>query len=143
MLNYTFNRIEPIVHGFTAESRSLNTDIVRRRANERIEVIGRAYIARETAVELQSEIKNKLNFLQEILVLDKMCGVIYNETTTKIRFLSREIRLQSEMMEKATAIIELAIEKYHQYIDNDIQKYNEELNIIMRRFTFIAISFLP
>ena len=118
-------------------------DIVRRRSNERIEVIGRAYIARETAVELQSEIKNKLNFLQEILVLDKMCGVIYNETTTKIRFLTREIRLQSEMMDKATSIIELAIEKYHQYIDNDIQKYNEELNKIMRRFTFIAISFLP
>ena len=118
-------------------------DIVRRRSNERIEVIGRAYVARETAVELQSEIKNKLNFLQEILVLDKMCGVIYNETTTKIRFLTREIRLQSEMMDKATSIIELAIEKYHQYIDNDIQKYNEELNKIMRRFTFIAISFLP
>ena len=98
----------------------MNMDIVRRRANERIEVIGRAYIARETAVELQSEIKNKLNFLQEILVLDKMCGVIYNETTTKIRFLTREIRLQSEMMDKATSIIELAIEKYHQYIDNDI-----------------------
>lgn len=47
------------------------------------------------------------------------------------------------MMDKATSIIELAIEKYHQYIDNDIQKYNEELNKIMRRFTFIAISFLP
>lgn len=52
LLNYTFNRIEPIVHGFTSESKSLNMDIVRRRSNERIEVIGRAYIARETAVEL-------------------------------------------------------------------------------------------
>ena len=81
------------MHGFTAESRSLNSDIVRRRANERIEVIGRAYIARETAVELQSEIKNKLNFLQEILILDKRCGVIYHETTTKIRFLLRELKL--------------------------------------------------
>lgn len=112
-MNYTFNRIEPIVKGFTSESKSLNNDIVRRRANERIEVIGRAYFARENAVELQAEIKNKLHFLQEILELDKRCGVIYNETSTKIRFLSREIRLQSEMMEKATQIIELAIEKYH------------------------------
>ena len=77
------------------------------------------------------------------MVLDKKCGVVYHETTTKIRFLLRELRIQSEMMEKATSIIELAIEKYHQYIDNDIQKYNEELNVIMRRFTFIAISFLP
>lgn len=71
----------------------MNSDIVRRRGNERIEVIGRAYVAREIAIELRSEIKNKLNFLEEILVLDKKCGVIYHETTTKIRFLSREIKL--------------------------------------------------
>lgn len=50
-------------------------DIVKRRANERTEVIDRAYIARETAIDLQTEIKNKLDFLNEIYRLHEDCSV--------------------------------------------------------------------
>jgi len=38
------------------ESRALSSDISRRNAKERIEVVDRAYRARETAVELKNEI---------------------------------------------------------------------------------------
>ena len=62
MLNDAFNKIEPIVYGFSNESKSLNSDIVRRGASERIEVIGRAYIAREMTIEVLGEIENKLKF---------------------------------------------------------------------------------
>ncbi len=66
---------ERYVHGFTHESKSLSMDIVKRRANERTEVIDRAYIARETAIDLQTEIKNKLDFLNEIYRLHEDCSV--------------------------------------------------------------------
>lgn len=52
LLNDAFNRTEPIVQGFTGESKALNSDVARRKASERIEVIGRAYIAREMCIEL-------------------------------------------------------------------------------------------
>lgn len=66
LINFILDRTEPYVYGFTGESKSLNADIVKRRANERTEVIGRAYIAKETAIDLQTEIKNKLEFLIEL-----------------------------------------------------------------------------
>jgi hypothetical protein len=44
---------------------------VRRRSNERIEVIGRAYIAREMTIEMLTEIENKLKFFDELISLDK------------------------------------------------------------------------
>jgi len=53
LLNDAFNRTEPIVQGFTGESKALNADVSRRKASERIEVVGRAYIAREMCIELQ------------------------------------------------------------------------------------------
>lgn len=40
-------------------------------------------------------------------------------------------------------MIDLALEKFAQLIDNDIQNYNKELNNVMKVFTFIAVSFLP
>lgn len=89
MLNDAFNKIEPIVYGFYNESKSLNSDIVRRGANERIEVIGRAYIAREMTIEVLGEIENKLRFFEELLKFDEQCGVSYYETNTKFRFLHR------------------------------------------------------
>ena len=52
LMNYVLDRTEPYVYGFTGESKSLNADIIKRRTNERTEVIGRAYIARETAIDL-------------------------------------------------------------------------------------------
>ena len=66
LMNYVLDRTEPYVYGFTGESKSLNADIIKRRKNERTEVIGRAYIARETAIDLQTEIKNKLEFMIEL-----------------------------------------------------------------------------
>jgi len=52
LLNYAFNRTEPIVEGFTKESISLNIDIDRRHATERVEVMGRAYLAKEMTIGL-------------------------------------------------------------------------------------------
>ena len=40
-------------------------------------------------------------------------------------------------------MIDLALDKFGQYIDNDIQTYNKDLNKVMKVFTFIAVSFLP
>jgi hypothetical protein len=56
LLNDAFNKTEPIVHGFTIEAKKLNTDIDRRKENERVEVIGRACIAKEMTIELLQEI---------------------------------------------------------------------------------------
>ncbi len=47
------------------------------------------------------------------------------------------------MMEKSGAVIILALEKYAQYIDHDIENYNRDLNNVMKIFTLIAITFLP
>ena len=47
------------------------------------------------------------------------------------------------MMQKSAAMIDLALEKFAQLIDNDIQIYNKELNNVMKVFTFIAVSCLP
>jgi hypothetical protein len=46
------NRIEPIVYGFNGESKALNTDIEKRKATERMEVIGRAFMAKENTLEM-------------------------------------------------------------------------------------------
>lgn len=56
LLNHTFNRIAPLVDGFKSESRSLNTDMDKRHASERTEVIGRAFLAKEMTMELLQEI---------------------------------------------------------------------------------------
>ena len=87
LLNDAFNRTEPIVQGFTGESKALNSDVARRKASERIEVIGRAYIAREMCIELQKEISNKLDFLHNVEHLGIKSGVNFYETAIKIRFL--------------------------------------------------------
>ncbi len=47
------------------------------------------------------------------------------------------------MMHKSEAVIILALEKYAQYIDHDIENYNRDLNNVMKIFTLIAITFLP
>jgi len=47
------------------------------------------------------------------------------------------------MMEKSSAVIVLALEKYAQYIDHDIENYNRDLNNVMKVFTLIAVTFLP
>lgn len=64
LLNDAFNKTEPIVYGFTMEAKKLNTDIDKRKENERIEVIGRACIAKEMTIELLQEIKNKSDLLE-------------------------------------------------------------------------------
>ena len=46
-------------------------------------------------------------------------------------------------MEKAIKIIELALAKYHQHIDSDVQIYNKDLNRVMKIFTFLTITFSP
>jgi hypothetical protein len=66
LLNFAFNRTEPIVYGFTIEAKSLNTDIDKRKQNERIEVIGRACIAKEMTIELLQEIENKSELLEQM-----------------------------------------------------------------------------
>jgi len=52
LLNHTFNKTELIVDGVDRESRSLSTDIDRRNSKERIEVLVRAYMAKELTIEL-------------------------------------------------------------------------------------------
>lgn len=47
------------------------------------------------------------------------------------------------MMEKSVKTIKLALDKFGQSIDNDIQNYNNDLNKIMKTFTFLTVSFLP
>ena len=51
--------------------------------------------------------------------------------------------MQHNMMEKSSAVIVLALEKYAQYIDHDIENYNRDLNNVMKVFTLIAVTFLP
>lgn len=46
-------------------------------------------------------------------------------------------------MQKSIAIINLALAKYHQMIDADMQGYNKDLNKVMKVFTYIMISFMP
>lgn len=64
LLNDAFNRTEPIVYGFTIEARKFNTDIDKRKEDERVEVIGRACIAKEMTIELLQEIQNKVELLE-------------------------------------------------------------------------------
>jgi len=52
LLNDTFNKTEPIVHGFKREAILLNNTIDRRKAHERIEVISSICLAKETALDL-------------------------------------------------------------------------------------------
>ena len=66
LLNDAFNRTEPIVYGFTIEARKFNTDIDKRKENERVEVIGRACIAKEMTIELLQEIQNKVELLEQM-----------------------------------------------------------------------------
>jgi len=91
LINYVLDRTEPYVHGFTGESKSLNADIVKRRKNERTEVIGRAYIARETAIDLQTEIRNKLEFMIELNKLQDECRLNQYEDSSKRRYLIRRL----------------------------------------------------
>lgn len=66
LINDSLNRIEPIVYGFHNESKALNADIEKRKATERSEVMGRAFMAKENTIELMEEIENKLFFLEEM-----------------------------------------------------------------------------
>lgn len=66
LLNHSFNKTEPIVLGFKNESKSLNTDINMRSSSERMEVLGRAYIAKEMTIELEQELENKLHFIMQM-----------------------------------------------------------------------------
>ena len=52
ILNDSLNRIEPIVFGFESESEALNKDIEQRKSTERMEVMGRAFNAKENTLEL-------------------------------------------------------------------------------------------
>lgn len=87
MINDGLNRIEPIVYGFNGESLALNTDIEKRKATERMEVIGRAFMAKENTLELLQEIDNKIFFLDQMQVQGYHSGVTLNESTIKVRFL--------------------------------------------------------
>ena len=143
LLNYVLNQTEPIVYGFTRESRKFNTDIGMRRENERMEVITRACIAKEMTIELQQEIGNKKELLEQMIEQSHFHGVNLHENALKTRHLICRLDVQVSMMKKSAMIIDLALEKFAQQIDNSIQKYNKDLNNVMKLFTFIAISFLP
>lgn len=84
-------RTEPIVYGFKNESASLVSDIVKRRKNERTEVIGRAFIAREMTIDLKTELTNKLKFLEEFQQLELQSGNTTVDIVSKIRFLIRRL----------------------------------------------------
>lgn len=60
LINHVFNKTEPIVEGFTKESKALSADVDHRTSLERLEVLGRAYIAKEMTIELHNELENKL-----------------------------------------------------------------------------------
>lgn len=112
LLNFAFNRTEPIVYGFTIEAKSLNTDIDKRKQNERIEVIGRACIAKEMTIELLQEIENKSELLEQMQEQGHSNGVNFYESAIKIRFLMSRLHVQTNMMKKSSAVIDLALEKF-------------------------------
>ena len=143
LLNDAFNRTEPIVYGFTIEARKFNTDIDKRKENERVEVIGRACIAKEMTIELLQEIQNKVELLEQMETQAYSSGVNFYESASKVRFLMCRLKVQSNNLTKSAQVIDLALEKFGQHIDNDIQSYNSDLNNIMKVFTFISVSFLP
>ncbi len=51
------------MYGFHSESKALNSDLEKRKTTERMEVVGRAFMAKENTIELMDEIDNKLFFL--------------------------------------------------------------------------------
>jgi hypothetical protein len=62
ILSYAVDMTEPIVGLHYSEAQALNTDIDKRKSTERMEVLTRAYLAKEMAIELHEELKNKLHF---------------------------------------------------------------------------------
>ena len=84
---------EPIVCGFSEESAKLNADTLLRRANERSEVIDRAYIAKELSIELRRELENKYAFLQQMFIFDKRSAVMYYESALKMNVLESRLKV--------------------------------------------------
>jgi hypothetical protein len=60
LLNHVFNKTEPIVQGFKKESKALSADVDQRTSSERMEVLSRAYNAKEMTIDLHNELENKL-----------------------------------------------------------------------------------
>ena len=46
-------------------------------------------------------------------------------------------------MTQSAQVIKLALDKFEQHIDNQIQKYNHKLNNILKNLTFLTVTALP
>ena len=140
--NRTLNCIEPIVYGFTRESCTL-TGLVQEISNrERSEVTKRAYIAKEFAFNVSSEINEKTVFLKQFKRLATK-GALSHTTFLRTKFLKSRVNEMRLSMDRALANIDIAIEKYSQNIDIELNRTTERLNKIMLLLSFMTIVFIP
>jgi|688.fasta_scaffold1653064_1 hypothetical protein len=59
-------------------------------------------MARELSIELNVELKNKMEFLNELLEFDKKSAAMYYESSLKIHVLQSRLMMWSVMMKSAT-----------------------------------------
>lgn len=70
----------------------MSTDIDQRTASERMEVLTRAYIAKEMTIDLHGELENKLEFIESIQIADLNSAVMFFETSLKTNILETRLK---------------------------------------------------
>lgn len=143
VLNESLNRIEPIVYGFTQEAHILNSIVETISISERTEIIKRGYLAKEMTYDMLLETKNKLKFISKIKAQGKRSSFFSIEMMLQLQYLKRRLQLQHDFMVKSQDLIGLALDKFGHFIDNDLTKYNKQLNRILLTFAFIEIVTVP
>ena len=83
-----------------------------------------------------------MNFLKKYKQLGKR-GIMRFQSVTKTRFLKGKVYEMRQVMAKASFQIDLAIDKYAQYIDVEMTVATKNVNKIMMIFSFVAIVVMP
>ena len=137
LLSYAVDMTEPIVGQHYSEATALNTDIDKRKSTERMEVLTRAFLAKEMAIELREELKNKLEFFQTL------GSEMVREHGKKIALVQKRLEFQIQQIVRAIGIINLALHKFNQHVESQMWNDDKDLNEIMKVFTVLMIICLP
>lgn len=116
LMTQNLNSISEIVYNFTRETKLLNTFVEDISFDEKRSLTMRAYLAKENAIELHSEIMDKRRLLDEFKRVGET-GIFTFETVAQIHFLESRAYEMDCIMSEVRQDIDIAIEKYGRIVD--------------------------
>lgn len=143
LMTKNLNSIADIVYNFTRETKFLNSMTQNISLSEKRSMTLRAYLAKENAIELHSEIIDKRLFLRKYKKVGKTTGLMKFEGITQVKFMESRAYELDIIMQEVRADIDVALEKYGRIIDYENTFQSGKLNEIMTFFTLVSISCLP